>query len=289
MRIEKNVSLSRYTTLKIGGGCRKLYFPANETELKEVLNEAPGAPIIGGGSNLLVDDRHTFPAAICMREFNDYIVYNNETVIVGAGVRLQKFIKDINEHGYVGIEYLYSVPGLIGGAVCMNAGRGRKYNQCISDYIVSVRVSWGSETKTLLKNDCDFSYRHSVFQERPMIILSAEFRFPEVSVEESKQRREDRISLTKKTQDNRYPNAGTTFCSADPRIMKLFMKISGHKASRCHFSDTHPNWLQNRGNGTFDEAVTLLNRVEFAHRILHKECKQEIKIISQEVAFHEIK
>lgn len=257
-----------------------MYFPANETELTEALEKAGNAPLIGGGSNLLIDDRGTFPAAICLREFNDFIEYDGDTVIAGAGVRLQRLIQNINEHGYGGIEYLYSVPGLVGGAVYMNAGRGRKYNQCISDYLVSVRVLCDGTVRTLSREECGFSYRHSVFQEKTMIIVSAAFEFQKMDTETSAKLRAERISLTKQTQDNRYPNAGTTFCSADPKIMKLFMKTSGHKSSGCHFSDMHPNWLQNRGNGTFDEATTLLNRVAFVHRMLHKECRQEIKIIS---------
>jgi UDP-N-acetylmuramate dehydrogenase len=82
---------------------------------------------------------------------------------VGASTRLQKLINTINEHGYGGIEYLYSVPGLVGGAVVMNASRGREYQKFISDYIVSVVVIHNNELITISKDNCHFGYRDSIF------------------------------------------------------------------------------------------------------------------------------
>ncbi|WP_298048348.1 hypothetical protein, partial [uncultured Bacteroides sp.] len=52
----------------------------------------------------------------CLKEFNTFILHeSNGLYQVGAGVRLQALIKQINEDGYGGIEYLWSVPGLTGG------------------------------------------------------------------------------------------------------------------------------------------------------------------------------
>ena len=57
----------------------------------------------------------------------------------GASVRIQSLLEKIKEFSLGGIEYLASVPSSVGGAVYMNAGRGRKIKRSISDYIESVR------------------------------------------------------------------------------------------------------------------------------------------------------
>ncbi len=280
MKIIHNANLSEYTTIKIGGGCSHLYFPENENELIDLIMRYPIAPIIGGGSNILINDEKQISEAICLKEFNKYIRYEANLVHVGAGVRLQKLILDINEHGLGGIEYLFSVPGLVGGAVYMNAGRGRSYNQSISDYIESVRVLDNGEIKELSKEDCEFSYRNSIFrQNKGILVLAVVFRFKEMEAVETKKLRDERIALVKTNQDNRYPNAGTTFCESNHSIMRLCMLLSGNRNSGCHLSNQKPNWLQNRGAGTFKEALKQIRRVELLHRLFGQKCKLELELI----------
>lgn len=277
MKILENVSLSNYTTLKIGGECKRLFFPKTESDIVELISEYPQAPILGGGSNLLINDTHSFDMAICMKDYMaETIEIKNDMVYVGAGVRLQKLIKYINSNGYGGIEYLWSVPGLVGGAIYMNAGRGRGANKQISDYLVSVEVLENGQLRTYTKDQCEFGYRTSIFQRKECIISSATFTFDYISPEEGKRLQNERIQLCREFQDNKYPNAGTTFCESDPRIMRLFQKIASKKITEgVHFSSKSPNWLQNRGNGTYNEAIKIIERVELLHKILGKKCKLE--------------
>lgn len=281
MRILHNVNLSNYTTLRIGGDCINLFFPSTLAELTDLTKDYPHAPILGGGSNLLISDKHTFETVICLREFmKDTIEIKQDKVYVSSGVRLQKLIRYINENGLGGIEYLWSVPGLVGGAILMNAGRGRGANKQISDYLISVDVLENGELKTYPKEDCGFSYRESIFKnKKDTIIVSAVFSFEIITPEEGERRRKERIELCKAFQDSRYPNAGTTFCLADPRVMDLMKKLSNQK-SKCgiHFSSKTTNWIQNRGNGTFADAQRLINRVTWIHKILRKPCKLEYKV-----------
>lgn len=274
-----DVSLAKYTTLKIGGIARNLYFPQNTEELKVILEKHPKTSILGGGSNVLINDQKKFDHIICLREFETEIKYFEDgTLTVGSGVRLQKLILDINKHGKGGIEYLYSVPGLVGGAIFMNAGRGKSYNQQISDYLISVDILKNGKIETIQKEDCDFSYRHSGFHDRDAVIVSARFLFDEMPLDEGKKRCKERIDLVKQKQDNRYPNAGTSFCECDRRIMKFFQKTAGTKHTGVHFSNLNPNWLQNRGDGTFAEAQKLLSNVERVHKLFGKKCRLEYTV-----------
>lgn len=274
--ILNNVSLARYTTIKIGGIAKNLYFPQKMNQLEILLRKYPQAKILGGGSNLLINDKKVFEHVICLRKFENNIKYDETGIVtVGSGVRLQKLISDINLHGKGGIEYLFSVPGLVGGAIFMNAGRGAMYNKQISDYLLSVDYLQDGKLKSAAKDECDFSYRCSMFQSMDAVIVSAKFRFDEITPEEGKKRCSERIALVKENQDNRYPNAGTTFCEYDPRIMKFFRMFASKDKEGMHFSPKSLNWLQNRGNGTFEETKKLLNKVKRVHKFFGKKCKIE--------------
>ena len=279
MRVENDSSLAKYTTLRVGGTARTLWFPETKEELRALRAEFPAAPILGGGSNLLINDRRVFEDVICLREFDASVRYESDgTVSVGSGLPLSRLISDLNAHGQGGIEYLCSVPGLVGGAIVMNAGRGKQYHQQISDYLLTADYLDDGTIQTLEASACRFGFRSSVFQERNGIILSARFRFDSVAPEEGARRCRERMELVRKSHDNRYPNAGTTFCEADPKIMKLFSAAGGRKAGGIRFSDLQPNRLQNRGGGTFAEAEARIAAVEKMHARLGKSCRLEYAV-----------
>ena len=282
MLIKENESLSHYTTFKMGGTAKKLYFPESIDELKEFCEKKPDALkyIIGGGSNLLINDKKDFEEVLCLRNFNMSFENKGDGIFyIGGSVRLQTAIRELNKNGYGGIEYLFSVPGLIGGAIYMNAGRGKSYNQCISDYIQNVDVLVNGKVETIDKNQCDFSYRHSGFQNKPgCIILGALFKFPEMSKEESSKNIDDRIELCKRVQDNSNPNFGTVFCESNKVIMALVKKIKVGSEDGCRFSGKTTNWMLHGKNGSFEEAVSNINKVKKWHKLLGRKCKEEVRI-----------
>ena len=278
MEIRENVELSRYTTFRMGGVCKKLYVPQSTDELCELAKTLP-APVryIGGGSNLLINDQKTFDEAVLLREFDDSIEHMGDGIFtVGASVRLQKLIKTVNSFGYGGIEYLYSVPALVGGAVYMNAGRGRSDGRCVSDFIESVTALHNGEMVTLGKSDCRFSYRDSVFKCGEYLILSVKFRFKQGTAEEFDAGIKERLEHCRVHQDSSKPNFGTAFCVADNRVMRLVCKMDKN-AKGVHFSQKTRNWLLNDG-GTFKQAMTRIKRVKRLHKLAFKKCKTEVVI-----------
>ena len=215
---------------------------------------------------------------ISLREFNKKIELNDGVVTVGASVRLQKLIAFANECELGGIEYLYSVPGLVGGAIVMNAGRGRKYNQSICDFVTEVRYLEGGQLKSLSKDDCGFEYRSSIFKNNPkMIVVEADFKFNSVTKEESAKRREDRLKLCRETQDNSGRNFGTVFMNADGSIMNLLKKLHLHHGG-ASFSKLTPNWIIKDEKGSYEDVMWLIKKTEKIHRFLGKECKPEVII-----------
>ena len=280
MKILSNVWLKNYTTIRIGGLVKTMLIPETVDELKNVINVHGNKFVFGGGSNLLASDEHEFDFIVNLREFNKELVYNGGgKFTVGASVRLQQLINTVNLCGYGGIEYLYSVPGLVGGAVFMNAGGGKNEGNSISDYIVSVSALYDGKIVTLEKKDCDFSYRSSVFKkDKEYMIVSVEFDFPEQIIEVSKKKIEERMEFSKRVHDISYPNFGSVFKIYDPHIMSFVRRMQRKKKFGVRFSSKTDNWLINCGDGTYSMALKRINKVKRLHRIFHRECQTEVII-----------
>ena len=276
MRVEHGVLLKNYTTFKMGGVCKNLYIPENRKELLDLCDKiSPPRYILSGGSNVVVNDKKVFENVICLREFDKLIEHMGEGVFyVGSSVRLQKLILTINNLGYGGIEYLFSVPGLVGGAVTMNAGRGGSHKNVISDFIRYVYVYRDGETIKLRREECGFSHRYSCFLDSEDIVLGVEFKFDKVSSEECEKQRKQRIDLCKNTQDMSYPNFGTVFCEGNMKIIKLASMLNIPN-SKIIYSRKTNNWMLNKG-GSFNEVLRKLKLVRLLHRIFRKKCRQEV-------------
>lgn len=282
MKIFKNQNLSTYTTFKVGGIAENLYIPESVEELTGLLKTLNDIKFIGGGSNLLINDTKIYKSVICFREFDKSITNLGKGCFkAGASVRLQEFIITMNKLGYGGLEYLISVPGLLGGAIFMNAGRGKDYNMSISDCITNVTIFHNGRIETLNKESCKFSYRSSIFKETlqgSYIILSAELRLLAMDTTECDRKRKERIEFCSKHQDNTAPNFGTVFCNANQKIMSLFCKFPFGKADGICFSKKTVNWMLNYNNGRYQDAVGLIKRVKLLHRLLGMDCRTEIII-----------
>lgn len=273
MKILENESLKKHTTVKIGGIAKKIYFPENSSELIEVLNTMNDKKkyILGGGSNLLINDQKEFDDVISLKLMDSSIEnLGAGNYYIGASVSLQKLIIQINNDGYGGIEYLFSVPALLGGAVAMNAGRGKMHNSSIGDYIKEVKVYDYEERKikTIRKDECQFSYRKSIFKEKDFIVLGAVFNFPSVDIEEARRKREDRIRYVRELQDNSGYNFGSVFREYNKYIMQVFRLLHFGYKDGMMYSKKTSNWLINRGNGSYKQAADLIEKAIRVHRFM---------------------
>ena len=276
MKIKYDESLAVYTSFKMGGIAKELLIPESVEDLMSISNLSVEF-WIGGGSNMLITQRN-FDRVLYLGEVDNSIcALGDGQYKVGASVRLQRLITRINEDRRGGIEYLISVPGLVGGAIVMNAGRGKEYNASISDYIVSVDALVDGSIKTFVREKCDFSYRCSIFQKMGAIVLSAIFRFPDMDIEVSRKNKEDRLNLCRKSQDNSYPNFGSVFKLCNPRVMTL-VRIGGIRYKGIAFSKKTGNWLLNKG-GSYNDAIRLIRFVELIHKVLKSECEREVIVI----------
>ena len=163
-------NLSEFTTLGVGGPAEKLVRVQTEAELIQAVQEADdaGTPllIIGGGSNLLVADSGFAGTVIVVATTgNSYEIdaCSGGMLQVAAGVDWDEFVAFTLEKRLANLESLSGIPGTVGAAPIQNIGA---YGHEVSEVIARVRTYDRREkaVKTFTADQCEFSYRNSIFK-----------------------------------------------------------------------------------------------------------------------------
>ena len=156
----------RHTTFLVGGPADLYAVPSDEEDLRSLFAAARREDmevfILGGGSNLLVSDSGIRGLVIDSRLFDDYRV-EEETLVLGAGLSVSDAAWKAGTAGLAGLDFLFGMPGTVGGAVWMNA---RCYDSEVADRIVWVDVmDRGGEISRIPINRDDWAYKYSPFQD----------------------------------------------------------------------------------------------------------------------------
>jgi UDP-N-acetylmuramate dehydrogenase len=168
-----NAPLARYTRFEIGGPARMLADVSSVEALAETLRLAKNSrtphALIGGGTNLIVDD-DGFPGVV-LRYVANAIEIDGSRVRVEAGAALQDLVDRTIDAGLRGLETMTGIPGWVGGAIYGNAGA---YGHSIQESVESVRFFDGSETRELSSDKVAYSYRNSIFKSfKDWVVLDA--------------------------------------------------------------------------------------------------------------------
>lgn len=275
-----NEPLANHTTLKVGGPAEELFMPASEEELIETVHACRRANVpwrmLGNGSNLLVRDQGVAGVVIKNTRACSSLTARGDVVEAGSAVMLQPFIRFCHRHELEGMEYLYSVPATIGGAVFMNAGRGRGHGVQISDKLMSVRIFDGSAVREIPRDQCAFSYRRSVFHDhRDWVILGATFRLTRQPREIGEAKVKERMEHVKRAQDWSKPCVGSVFKRGLPAIFNL---LKGSTSGGAQFSPKTRNWILNIGNASAADVLRLIRRAKLVHGLIGLRAELEIEV-----------
>ena len=169
MKIRENVPISELVTMRIGGNARYVFELENISEVFELIPELEKHGIkewyfLGAGANTFATDNGFDGAIILNKSSNIEVEDNGETVTfkVSGGTNWDDFVDKTIELGCTGVECLAGIPGTVGAAPVQNIGA---YGQEVSRAIVKISaLDMGANKVVELEPDeCDFSYRHSIF------------------------------------------------------------------------------------------------------------------------------
>lgn len=285
--IMENEPLKNHTTFQIGGPAKLFIEASAPQQLIEVLKilKQENIPylIIGSGSNLLVADDGYEGAVIKMNPGE--IQISKTKVFVQGGYSLSDLLLITMEAGLTGMEFAAGVPGTVGGAISGNAGT---FGEDMGKVIKTVDfINDDLEIQTFNNQECDFTYRHSIFKEHDnWLIVSACLELQKGDIKTARHLVEERIAGRKKSQPCGYASAGCVFKNVlftDELAQKLIslgwdvpgkfrqfgkipvswiidrMEIKGKTIGSAQISEKHGNYIINLGVAKADEVVQLIS------------------------------
>jgi len=184
IEIRDDVPLGPLTTLELGGRARHFVDAGDEAAVVEALQWAASRrlpiAILGGGSNLVVDDAGFAGLVVRIatrgRSFEAIVGEKELTLTAAAGEPWDDLVAETVVRELAGLECLSGIPGLVGATPIQNVGA---YGQEVADTIRGVRVlergSW--RIRELAPAACAFGYRDSLFKRDPQrfVVLAVTF------------------------------------------------------------------------------------------------------------------
>jgi len=250
----KTIDFSTYSSIRIG-------------QPVEVLMIEKGDPVpddrylIGGANNLLVSPAPP-PLMMLSKDFA-YIQEADGMLEIGAAMPTGRIVSYARKHDIGGFEFCAKLPGTLGGMLAMNAGV-KTYE--IFNILHSVKI----DGKWIAKEAVEHGYR---FAKLDGIATAARF---EIRHGYSETLRRELEALRANQPSD--PSAGSAFKNptgdAAGRLIEA-AGLKGYQKGGMAWSEVHANFLVNKGDGTFEEAIELI-------KLAKEKVKEQFDIVLEE-------
>lgn len=288
--IRKNEEMKNHTSFKVGGPADRFIVVKNMLQLRAVLNAVKESDlqvfILGNGSNILVSDKGIRGVVLSLSgDFKKIeLLEDNRTILCASGVRLSALCKFAKDNSLTGLEFAWGIPGSVGGAAYMNAGA---YGGEMKDVVREVmHISRDSlEIGKFNLDSLDFSYRHSVYTNKDLIITAVKLRLDKGNQIEISSKMDELMKKRKNKQPYDMPSAGSTFKRPQGAFAAALIEecgLKGERVGNAMVSDKHAGFIINNGGATCEDILALIKCVKqkvFTERGVRLEC--EVKLIGE--------
>jgi UDP-N-acetylmuramate dehydrogenase len=280
--VQKNISLAKYTTFKIGGPAKYFFVAKTKEDLISAVRAARKNKlpffILGGGSNLLVSDRG-YRGLVIKNETKDFKIEKGK-VTSDSGVRLSRVIAATIKKGLAGLEEGSGIPGTLGGAVFGNTGWPKR-KWTIGGLVEKVEILWPSGRKEWVgKKWFSFGYRSSRLKKMKTpkpVILEVVLKLKKGKIKDLKKKQKETLEIRR----GKIPlglSAGSVFKNPKGFFAGKLIEecgLKGKKMENVKISEKHANFIINLGKGKAKDVKKLINLVK-------KQVKNKFKIILEE-------
>lgn len=282
--------MSRHTTFRIGGPAALMALPRTEEEAAMAVQAAYALDIapffLGSGSNLLVADKG-YPGFVIktsrLNRLERLDGSESNQILAGGGVPLSRIAGFAADQGLSGLEFAAGIPGSVGGAVVMNAGAyGGELSQVLQK---AAYLEKHGDVRQISAGDCQLSYRHSVFSERPeLMVLQAKIALTPDEPDAIRARMADLAQRRKSKQPLEYPSGGSMFKRPVGHFAAALIDqcgLKGLSVGGAQVSEKHAGFVVNRGGATCADVLALVKLVK--ERVLAQtgvELEMEVKVLS---------
>ena len=262
---QTDVALGPRTTLKVGGRCPLYFEPRDDDQLVEVVSwlHARGVPlfVLGGGSNLLIDDDGIDGAVIGMRGLRGLeLDPTGLSARVEAGFPLARLVSLCVPRGMAGAEGLCGIPGTVGGATFMNAGGHQRE---LGDLVAAVELVDERGRRHLRRApELRFGYRRSHL---PGLVVATWLRFEPGDPATIRRQAEALLERKRATQPLKERSSGCVFKNPPNQSAGRLIEATGLKGLRlgaAQVSTRHANFIVNLGNASGADVLGLIDMVQ---------------------------
>ena len=259
--------MANHTSFRIGGGAEVMAFPKSIDELSRILKVSAlldcKSAILGAGTNVLAPDEGIRGLVICLKDCLGGMEQTGENRIrVMAGVTMTRAAVFAANLGLSGLEFAHGIPGTVGGGVYMNAGA---YGGEICQVCKSVDVmDFSGELRRFSAEEMEFSYRHSILEEKPGIVVAAEFELTNAPVEQIKAKMKELMGKRSASQPLDLPSAGSAFKRPVGGYAAALIDgagLKGFSVGGAAISTKHAGFAVNLGSATAEDVKCLLKQV----------------------------
>ena len=274
MELRFEEPMAKHTSFRIGGPVEVMAFPISREELSKILKTSALLDtipaILGAGTNILAPDEGLRGLVICLKDCLGGMERLDDTRIrVMSGVTMTRAAVFAANLGLSGMEFAHGIPGSVGGGVYMNAGA---YGGEIRDICESVEImDMAGNVKHYSREEMAFSYRHSILEEKPGIVVSAVFRLEPKPTEEIRARMRELQGKRSASQPLDFPSAGSAFKRPVGGYAAALIEqagLKGYQVGGAAISAKHAGFAVNLGGATAADVQNLLAQVSdrvFAH------------------------
>jgi UDP-N-acetylmuramate dehydrogenase len=252
-RVQADAPLAENTWFRVGGPAEVLVRPADVKDLCALLTDLPldvEVTTIGAASNLIVRDRGVRGVVLRLARGFSAVEIGKDGLVVGAAALDSTVAEHAAAAGLTGLEFLWGIPGSIGGAVVMNAGAYESDIATCLDWAEVVTRS--GELLRLPAERFAFAYRHASVPPGA-VIVRVRLRARRGDAAMIAARMAEIRAAREATQPVRARTGGSTF--RNPPNMKAWELIEaagcrGLRRGGAQVSEKHCNFLLNTGDAT---------------------------------------
>lgn len=258
--------MSRHVSWRAGGKARCYFVPADLDDIVMLLAWLPEDEDIlwvGLGSNTLVRDSGFDGTVIALQGvLIDLRRLDHDRVLVGAGVTGAKLARFCAKENLVGAEFFAGIPGLIGGALAMNAGA---FGGETWQHVVSVEtIDRKGKLHQRQADEYQVGYRH-VSGPADEWFTAAIFQFEQGNGRAASEATKQLLAKRAATQPMGAASCGSVFTNPDNEHAARLIEASGLKGYRIGgavVSEKHANFILNDNNASASDIESLIQHVQ---------------------------
>jgi len=261
----RNEPMAPHTSLRIGGPADFFVRVASQEDLEGAVRVARRHELttfaLGGGTNLLVADPGI--RGVVLENAWSETEVDGVTIEAASGTTLAHLAAVAARSGILGLEWMATIPGTLGGAIHGNAGA---FGSETADALVdAVLMDQNGEMWTAAASELGFAYRTSVLQGTPVIVVRARVRGRAGDRREVVARIKELANERAAKQPLAQPNTGSIFRNPPGDHAGRLIDAAGLKGARegdAMVSERHANFIVNRGRASAADVRALMRRCQ---------------------------